>query len=65
MLQLAQRECVSGLYFTRVIRLAFLCPEVTQAILDGRQPPGLTAAKLIKASRLPLNWREQRTLLGF
>ncbi len=65
LLRLAQREGVSGSYFTRVLRLAFLCPKITRAILDGRQPIGLTAAKIIKTSRLPLNWREQRTLLGF
>ena len=30
-----------------------------------RQPPDLTAEKLLEHSRLPLAWHDQRTLLGF
>ena len=62
---IAKRERLSGSYFTRLLRLAFLSPDVTKAILEGRHPPGLTAAKLMRASRLPLNWKEQRAALGF
>src|SRR6516162_8370343 len=40
-------------------------PDITQAILDGRQPSHLTADKLLAHSRLPLAWQDQRTLLGF
>jgi hypothetical protein len=35
---LAQREGVSRSYFTRLVRLSYLAPDITQAILDGRQP---------------------------
>jgi hypothetical protein len=31
----------------------------------GRQPPDLTADKLLAHSRQPLAWHEQRTMLGF
>jgi hypothetical protein len=62
---LAKREGVSPSYFTRLVRLSYLAPEITQAILDGRQPRDLTAHKLLAHSRLPLVWREQRTVLGF
>ena len=62
---LAKREGVSPSYFTRLVRLSYLAPDLTQAILDGRQPRDLTAEKLLKHSRLPLAWHEQRTLLGF
>ncbi len=62
---LAQREGVSRSYFTRLVRLSYLAPDITQAILDGRQPGDLTAEKLIEHSRLPLAWHDQRTLLGF
>src|SRR6478736_1207414 len=62
---LAEREGVSRSYFTRLVRLSYLAPDITQAILDGRQPPDLTAEKLLEHSRLPLAWRDQRTLLGF
>ena len=62
---LADREGVSRSYFTRLVRLSYLAPDITQAILDGRQPPDLTAEKLLEHSRLPLAWHDQRTLLGF
>ena len=62
---LAQREGVSPSYFTRLVRLSYLAPDITQAILDGRQPRDLTAQKLLERSRLPLAWHDQRTALGF
>jgi hypothetical protein len=62
---LAMREGVSRSYFTRVVRLSYLAPDITQAILDGRQPRDLTAEKLLQHSRLPLGWHDQRTMLGF
>jgi len=61
---LAEREGVSRSYFTRLVRLSYLA-DITEAILDGRQPPDLTAEKLLEHSRLPLAWHDQRTLLGF
>jgi len=61
---LAKREGVSPSYFTRLVRLSYLAPDITEAILDGRQPRGLTADKLLAHSRLPLGWHEQRTVLG-
>ena len=62
---LAKHEGVSPSYFTRIVRLSYLAPDITQAILDGRQPRDLTADKLLAHSRLPLTWDEQRTVLGF
>jgi hypothetical protein len=62
---LAKRQGVSPSYFTRLVRLSYLAPDITQAILDGRQPPDLTADKLLADSRLPLAWHEQRGVLGF
>ena len=51
--------------FTRLIRLSYLVPDITQAILDGRQPHDLTPEKLLEHSRLPLAWHDQRIVLGF
>ena len=62
---IAESEGVHHSYISRLIRLTFLSPEITEAILDGRQPLGLTAAKLMQVSRLPLEWRTQRQALGF
>jgi DNA invertase Pin-like site-specific DNA recombinase len=62
---LAEREGVSPSYFTRLVRLSYLAPDITEAILDGRQPRDLTASKLLAHSRLPLGWHKQRIVLGF
>ena len=63
--QLAAEAGVTSSYFTRVFRLGFLAPEITTAILRGRQPPELTAQKLILHGRLAPSWPEQRRQLGF
>ncbi len=47
----------------RLVRLAFLAPDIQQAILDGRQPSGLTLSYLMK-SEIPLLWVEQRRQFG-
>jgi site-specific DNA recombinase len=60
----AKAEGVSRSYLTRMARLAFLSPEITTAILDGRQPVQLTAARLSRLTDLPLAWSEQRQVLG-
>jgi site-specific DNA recombinase len=44
------------------LRLAFLSPDITSAILEGRQPSGLSLTKIPKL--LPLPWTEHQRLLG-
>jgi site-specific DNA recombinase len=48
-----------------LLRLAYLAPDITSAIIEGRNPRDLTAQKLLARSRLPLAWPDQRRLLGF
>jgi hypothetical protein len=62
---LARTEKLHRCYYSQILRLAYLAPDITTAILDGRQPPGLTATVLIEHPALPLSWQEQRTVLGF
>ncbi len=61
---IARKEGLTRSYVCRILRLAFLAPDITQAVLDGRQPAELTAERLVRCSDLPLCWREQRTVLG-
>ena len=63
--ELARREKLNRSYFSRVLRLAYLAPDITRAILDGRQPSGLTVAMLVDCPDLPLAWPEQRKAFGF
>jgi site-specific DNA recombinase len=62
---LAKSEKLHRSYFSQVLRLAYLAPDITAAILEGRQPEGLTATVLIEYPNLPLSWHEQRAALGF
>ena len=48
---LTKREGVSPSYFTRLVRLSYLAPDITQAILEGRQPRDLTLYRLPVISR--------------
>ena len=47
-------------YPRRLVRLAFLAPDLQRAILAGRQPPGLTLAQLLRTP-IPSLWSEQAT----
>jgi site-specific DNA recombinase len=62
---LAKTEKLHRSYYSQILRLAYLAPDITTAILEGRQPPSLTATMLIERPRRPLSWQEQRTALGF
>jgi site-specific DNA recombinase len=62
---IAHEEKITASYATRLMRLAFLAPDIVAAILAGKQPPGLTANRLMADTRLPLDWRDQRAALGF
>ena len=63
--EIAKREGIGGSYFTRLLRLTFLAPDIVKDILDGRHPPTVNATQLLKDTRLPLDWKEQRAALGF
>ena len=52
-------------HLVRLARLRFLAPDVTAAILEGRQPVELTARALLRCSELPVGWDDQRRALGF
>ena len=62
---IATREHVEESEISRVITLSCLAPDIVDAILDGLHPPTLTANRLRRMSRLPLDWAAQRQLLGF
>ena len=55
---LAQSARVHPKIIRNGIRMAFLAPTITKAILDGEQPPSLSLKDFIGA--VPLSWSEQR-----
>src|ERR1700730_12682233 len=61
--ELAERDGITRRYVRRLVDLAFLSPELVDAILHGRQPVELTATRLTELD-LPLDWTDQRSLLA-
>jgi DNA invertase Pin-like site-specific DNA recombinase len=61
--ELAKRDGISRRYIRRLVGLAFLSPELVEAILQGRQPVKLTTTRLTEFD-LPLDWTEQHKLLA-
>lgn len=61
---LAQTKNLSERYVWKLLRLAYLSPAIVEAILDGRQPPGLSLRE-INETQLSGDWRSQGHLLGF
>jgi hypothetical protein len=60
---LAKREGISRRYIRRLVGLAFLSPQLVEAILQGRQPVELTTTRLTEFD-LPLDWTQQHKLLA-
>jgi DNA invertase Pin-like site-specific DNA recombinase len=62
----AGQERVSANYVYRLLRLPTLAPDIITAIVNGKNPPQLTAKKLMRLTpQIPVDWTEQRKLLGF
>ncbi|HWP25691.1 MAG TPA: hypothetical protein VNL39_05035 [Xanthobacteraceae bacterium] len=58
--ELAAHEAITDSFVARVLCLTLLAPDITEAILEGRQPKGLKLAALLRG--VPLDWEEQRPL---
>ncbi len=59
---LASEQGVDEAYVRRILGLTSLAPDIIEAVLEGREPDGLSIAKLTKA---PLSWEAQRRQFGF
>jgi site-specific DNA recombinase len=62
---LASRQGYSRDYYVVLLRIAHLAPDITAAILDGRQPAALNRQRLARIASLPMDWQGQRATLGF
>jgi len=51
-------------YDRKILRLAFLAPDIQLAIIKGYQPPHLNLEK-IQQITVPSGWKKQREQLGF
>jgi site-specific DNA recombinase len=63
---IAKREKVGKRYVSRIIRFAFLAPNIVEQIAGDHQPPDFTASSLLRGqAELPFTWDAQHKLLGF
>jgi len=63
MAELARNEDVTQRYIAHIIKLAYLAPDIMDAIIKGDIPAQLSLGQLKKD--IPLDWDEQRRLFGF
>jgi len=63
--ELAKAEGVHASDIGRSLHIAFLAPDIIEAIVAGRQPAGLTARQLRRIGHLPIVWADQKVMLGF
>lgn len=63
--QITKREGLRSGAVSRVLPLAWLAPDISTAILEGRQLVHLNAKTLRDLPDLPMGWNEQRKILGF
>ena len=60
--ELAAAEKINPSYVSRMLRLTLLAPDMVEAILDGRQPEGVTLPGLLEG--VPVGWGEQAEIFG-
>ena len=59
--ELAAAESTDASYVSRALRLTLLAPDMVEAVLDGRQPEGITLPALMEG--VAIVWGEQRAAL--
>ena len=59
--EIAAAEKINPSYVSRLLRTTLLAPDIVEAILDGRQPEGITLPALMEG--VAMVWGEQRAAL--
>ncbi|WP_425409921.1 hypothetical protein [Hyphococcus sp.] len=61
---LAKAKSLSERYVWKILRLAYLSPNIIETILNGKQPPGLSLRQINETQLSPI-WSSQTHSLGF
>jgi hypothetical protein len=61
--ELAKQFDMDKRHLRRILPLAWLAPDIIEAVLAGRQPPAITIGQLVRAAEFP-DWPTQRARLG-
>jgi site-specific DNA recombinase len=62
--ELAAANNVDRSDFSRILRLAFLAPDIVDRIFNGTQPIEMTGHALLRLADLPHSWTQQRIVFG-
>ncbi|OYW86597.1 MAG: hypothetical protein B7Z22_06405 [Hyphomonas sp. 32-62-5] len=60
--EIVKREKLSRRFVAIHLDLAFLAPDLVISIVEGQQPPSLSA-QLLRSMQIPLEWNNQRELI--
>jgi hypothetical protein len=60
---IAEKENVTQSYVTRILRLAFLSPDVLKSIMTGKQPVWVDVGALSSGASIALDWDQQKRVL--
>jgi site-specific DNA recombinase len=60
--EIARYFGLSDPYVRRLLRFAYLAPDIVEAIVEGRQPRSLTVRQLLRG--IPLAWSDQHAAFG-
>ncbi len=60
--ELAAAEKINSSYVSRLLRLTLLAPDIVHAIMDGRQPEGMTLPGLMEV--FSVEWERQSQHIG-
>jgi site-specific DNA recombinase len=61
--EIAWQFQLNDAYVRRLLRFAYITPDVIEAIVEGRQPRSMTVKRLLQG--IPCIWADQRTAFGF
>jgi len=61
---LADKENVAISYFSKILRLNYVAPDIITTILDGKQPRSLKLQDFM-TKPIPHLWQEQKEMFGF
>jgi len=59
--EIAAEEHINESYVSQLLRLTLLAPDIIEAVLEGKQPPNMSLAMLIR--EIPLSWDKQRAAI--
>lgn len=62
--EVSEAEGYEPHYFAVLVKLSYLAPDITEAILEGRQPARLNRQQLARVRHWPADWPEQPALIA-